>query len=113
MHELSLCESLLESIEDAAKREGFTQVRRIVLDIGPFAGVEISALRFGFDAVSQGTLTEGAVLEIHEGQGAAWCFECSQTVPIQDRLDVCPLCGSGQLQPSQGMEMRVKGLEVL
>ena len=113
MHELSLCESLLDSIEDVAKREGFTRVHRIVLDIGPFAGVEVSALRFGFDAVSQNTLAEGAVLEIHEGQGEAWCFECSQTVPIHDRLDLCPLCGGGQLQPSQGMEMKIKELEVL
>ncbi|MBO5996757.1 MAG: hydrogenase maturation nickel metallochaperone HypA, partial [Acetobacter sp.] len=50
MHEISLCESLLDIIGDCAKRDGFTRVRRIVLEIGPFAGVEISALRFGFEA---------------------------------------------------------------
>ena len=113
MHEISLCESLLDIIGDCAKRDGFTRVRRIVLEIGPFAGVEISALRFGFEAVSKRTLAEGAVLESHESQGQAWCFECSQTVPIQGRLDTCPLCGGGRLQPSQGMEMKIKELEVI
>ncbi|MBB2168010.1 hydrogenase maturation nickel metallochaperone HypA [Gluconacetobacter aggeris] len=113
MHEMSLCESLVDVIEDAARRERFTRVRRIRLEVGRFAGVELSAMRFGFDAVTRGTVAEGAELEILEVPGAAWCFDCSDTVGLDGRLDPCPRCGGGRLQPSGGMEIRIRDMEVV
>lgn len=113
MHEMSLCESLVDVIEDAARRERFTRVRRIRLEVGRFAGVELSAMRFGFDAVTRGTVAEGAELEILEVPGAAWCFDCCDTVGLDNRLDPCPRCCGVRLQPSGGMEIRIRDMEVV
>ena len=49
MHEFSLCESILDSIAEQARRHGFRRVRRVVLDIGELANVELEALRFAFE----------------------------------------------------------------
>ncbi len=112
MHEMSLCESIVQIIEDEAQRQGFRRVTRVRLEIGRLSGVEIGAMRFGFDAVSRGTLADGAVLEILEQPGTAWCLPCAREVDVQQRFDACPRCGSYQLQVVDGEQMRIRDLEV-
>jgi hydrogenase nickel insertion protein HypA len=73
MHELSLCEGILQVIEEQHRNEAFTRVRTLWLEIGALAGVEPDALRFGFDVVTRGSVAEGARLEIIEHPGQAWC----------------------------------------
>lgn len=46
MHEMSLCENLVQIIEQQAEIENFHRVRTVFLDIGVFAGVEIDSLHF-------------------------------------------------------------------
>lgn len=113
MHEMSICEGILMALEDAAKREGFQRVEKVRLEIGRFAGVEVDALRFGFDVVMKNSLAAGAELEIIELPGKALCFDCGETVEIEHRLDPCPNCSSGKLTPAGGDEMRIKDLEVI
>lgn len=113
MHEMALCESLLDSLRDAARDHGFNRVTKVRLVVGPFAGVEVEALRFGFDVVMRGSLAENARLEILDEPGTAWCFDCSTTVPLPDRLAPCPACGGERLRPNGGTDMRIKDLEVV
>lgn len=113
MHEMALCESLRSAMEDAAQLQNFSKVTRVRLAIGRFAGVEVEALRFGFDVVMQGSLAEGAELVVLDEPGTAWCFDCNETVPLADRLDPCPRCGGERLLPNGGTEMTIKDLEVM
>lgn len=113
MHEMALCESLRSAIEAAATRQNFSKVTRVRLAVGRFAGVEVEALRFGFDVVMQGSLAEGAELVVLEEPGTAWCFDCSDTVPLAHRLDPCPRCGGERLVPNGGTETTIKDLEVM
>jgi len=112
MHEISLCESILQVMEDHAARQGFTRVNTVWLEIGGLSGVEVEAMRFGFDAVTRGTLADQARLEIIEVPGRAWCMQCSKSVAVAQRFDACPDCGSYQLQVTGGDEMKIKELEV-
>lgn len=112
MHEMSLAEGVLQLIEEAVKREGFQRVTGVWLEIGRLAAVETEALRFCFDAVTRGSIAEGARLEILDLPGQGWCMECAETVPMNESLDACPRCGGYQLQVTGGTEMRVKELEV-
>ena len=112
MHEMSICEGILTVMEEQANEQSFTKVKTVWLEIGPLAGVEMEALRFGFDAVTEGSLAEGARLEIIQTPGEAWCLECAKTVPVKQRFDGCPECDSYQLQITSGDELRIKELEV-
>ena len=115
MHEMSLAEGVLGVIEDtlAAQPAGVREVVRSVrLEIGRLAAVELEALRFSFDVVKQGTVADGATLEVIEVPGAAWCMQCCTTVAIAQRGDPCPDCGSYQLQVTAGDELRVKDIEL-
>jgi hydrogenase nickel incorporation protein HypA/HybF len=112
MHEMSLCEGILQVIETEAKKQQFTEVKQVVLDIGVLSGVEISALEFAFEVVMRGSIAENATLKINQIEAQAWCMPCSETVTIKQRFDACPNCESYQLQVSSGDEMKIKELEV-
>jgi hydrogenase nickel incorporation protein HypA/HybF len=112
MHEMSLAESILAIVEDAARRQGFSRVKELRLEIGALAGVEVGALTFCLDAVLKNSLAEGAKVELETLPGRGWCMVCADTVPIAALLDACPRCGGYQVQATAGTEMRVKDLLV-
>ena len=112
MHELSLCENIRSIIEDQARVQHFNRVDRIALEVGAFSGVEVEALRFGFDVAMAGSIASAATLEIIEAPGEAWCLPCAKQINIAQRFDPCPTCGSHQLQVTGGEELKIRELEV-
>lgn len=112
MHEMSLAEGVLQIIEDAARSQKFSRVKTVILEIGKLGSVEPDAMRFCFEAVMHGSIAQGAALEIVELPGSGWCMQCAMNVPMDEKYGACPQCGSYQVQPVSGTEMRVKELEV-
>ena len=112
MHELSLCETVLQVIEQQAQVENYQIVTAVYLEIGALAGVDADAMRFCFDSVVQGSLAENARLEIIEIAGQAWCSVCNDNVVVEQLYDICPRCGAYPLQINDGDQMRIKQLEV-
>ena len=109
---MSLAESVLQTVETTAQREGARRVSVVVLEIGQLASVEPEALQFCFAAVTRGTMAQEARLEIIELPGRGWCAVCAASVAMDALYGICPLCGVGSLQPSAGTEMRVKEIEI-
>ena len=112
MHEMSLCEGVVQVIEEQARLEKFSRVKTIWLEIGALAGVEIDAMLFSFEAVAKGSVAEDATLEIITQPGLATCVSCCHTVEISARFDACPDCGGYPLEIISGEAMRIKELEV-
>ena len=112
MHELSLCQSIIEIINQEAKTQNFQKVLKVVLELGEFAGVEKSALEFGFEVASQETIAEGAVLEIEDVPGSAKCKNCNKTVKVKHLFQSCPECGEFNLEILSGRELRIKNMDV-
>ena len=112
MHEMSLAEGMIQLIEESGRSQNFDQVTMVHLEIGRLSNVEVESMRFCFDAVTQGTLAEGATLKITEAAGIGWCMDCAKTVVYQALYDPCPLCGNYKVQITGGNEMLIKELEV-
>ncbi|MCP4487926.1 MAG: hydrogenase maturation nickel metallochaperone HypA [Gammaproteobacteria bacterium] len=112
MHEMSLCQGILQVLETESQKQGFGCVKNVWLEIGDLAGVETESLLFCFDAVTRDSLADQAKLNIIHTPGSAWCLKCAKTVNVKQRFDECPQCGSYQLQVTGGDEMRIKELEV-
>lgn len=112
MHEMSLCEGVLQIIESEAKRQQFTHVKRVIIDVGVLSGVDIHAFEFAFEVVMRGSIAEKADLEINELAAQAWCMQCAEIVVVEQHYSPCPKCESYQLQISSGDELKVKELEV-
>lgn len=112
MHEMALCESMIEIIEREAREQRFSRVRAVWLEIGALGHVDPEAMRFCFSAVAHGGIAADARLEILEMPGAAWCMDCAKTVTIAQRDAPCPDCGGHHLQITAGEELRIRELEV-
>jgi hydrogenase nickel incorporation protein HypA/HybF len=112
MHEMSIAESIVQIAEEAAARDGDARVKTVFVEIGALAGVEAEALRFCWEAVTREGRAAGAVLDISQTPGRAWCLQCRDTVSLPALFEPCPVCGSYQLQVTGGTEMRVAEIEV-
>ena len=90
MHEMSICMSVVQALEEQAEIHSYARVKAVWLEIGPLAGVEPEAMMFCFDAVAQGTLAEGAKLEIVNTQAVAWCMTCAKNVDLGNPFRLLP-----------------------
>jgi hydrogenase nickel incorporation protein HypA/HybF len=108
MHELSIAESIVDAVcEKAAGRT----VHRVTVRIGALTAVVPDAMRFCFDLVCEGTVADGARLEIEQRAGAASCRSCGAEVELVDLVLLCP-CGSADLAVTAGRELQIVSMEV-
>jgi len=113
VHEVALCHALVDIIRDQQRERGFSRVRRVIVEVGVLGHVDPHALDFAFDVEAKDSPAEGAVLEIREIDGRAWCMDCSTAITIGRRGDACPRCGGFGMIVEQGEELRLKELEVI
>ena len=111
MHELSLCESIIDLVEDRARLECITRVSRVVVEIGVAASVDPQALLFCFPIAASDTVAAGAELVITSIDLRARCETCQTEFAPETQLVACPNCGGFACTLSAGREMRVVSFE--
>lgn len=111
MHELSLCQNLVEILEQQARAHDAKRVTGVWLELGAQACVEESALQFSFEIACQGTRAEGCRLHLAVRPSSAWCWGCNQSVELQEE-SLCPHCQSPSLQREMNNEMQIKSIEI-
>jgi hydrogenase nickel incorporation protein HypA/HybF len=112
MHELSLLENVIALVEDQWRIAPFSRVLVIRLHLGALGPAEPDCLRFCFDAIAQGTIAEGAKLDIVVIPAQARCPACRRITPLNDRFDACPICANPERHIIVGNELRLAELEV-
>ncbi len=112
MHEMYLAENVITLLEEASVKQGFVRVNALWVEIGALSHVEPDALVFCFDAVSENTLAENAVLNIILVKGVGFCSECNKQFTYNQHYDPCPYCENYQVEVIAGDQMRLKNLEV-
>lgn len=112
MHELSLCQALLDQVEQIAREHGASRVERIVLKVGPLSGVEGSLLRHAYPLAAIGTVAEHAELVIEPAPVRVRCNLCgAETDATPNRL-LCGACGAFQTRLISGDELLLANLEL-
>ena len=112
MHELSLCRSIADLVETAATEAGCDAVRRITLEIGVAAPVEIEAIRFCLPLCLADTRAAEAEIVITRPTVEMKCRSCGALISGETRLAPCPACGGRGGEILRGDEMRVLSIEV-
>jgi hydrogenase nickel incorporation protein HypA/HybF len=108
MHELGIVRNIVAIVGDAANGR---RVRRVTLEVGKLTGVMTDAILFCFETVAQGTLLEGAALEIRQIEGRARCRNCGLEFAAATLFTPCA-CGSRQNQRLRGEELNIKSMEL-
>lgn len=112
MHELSVCLSLLESVERIAAQNGGREVRAIHVRIGPLAGVEPDLLRRAYPLAAAGTIAAAATLELTSADLIVRCTQCGEeSVVVVNRL-LCTHCGDFRTRVVSGDELLLQSVEL-
>lgn len=103
MHELSITSNIVAIVNERAQG---TQVTKVTLQVGQLTAVLPDAIRFCFDLVAQGTVLEGAQLEIIHVPGSGRCRVCGLDMEIQHLSGRCS-CGSLDIERLSGEELMI------
>lgn len=112
MHELSVCLALMDQIHRIAREHNAVRVERIVLQIGPLAGVEATLLENAFPLAAAGSLAEGAALVMQASPVVVKCTACGAESRVAPNRLLCARCGDFRTRLVSGDELLLEKLEL-
>lgn len=112
MHEMAIAQGILEIVLKTAAEHKAKKVTSIKLLVGQMTRIEPESLSFGFEALSMGTIAEGAALTITNVPLVAQCNSCQQEFSVENYCFLCPHCDSASVAVVSGRELAVDYLEV-
>jgi hydrogenase nickel incorporation protein HypA/HybF len=112
MHELSIAQSIIDTVRRTADENGYLLVVEIGLRIGALTDIVPDALRFGFEIAVKATPLESTRLVIETIPIGASCRSCGRDFVVEQFLFVCPACGGSNLTTKSGDELEIAYIEV-
>ena len=112
MHELAICQSLIDQIENIAMDRDAKSVTSIVIGMGPLSGVEAQLLKSAYPIASIGTIAEHAELIIENLPVRVKCNRCDcETDALPNKL-ICGHCGDWKTTLISGDELLLMSVEL-
>lgn len=123
MHEFSTMEAILKTVIKVAEEHGAEEILQIELAIGELTFLNFEQLRFAFQALSEGTIAEGASLLLHTIKPEIYCPKCGykgkvkyegpeQHTPMPALMLKCPKCGNWDVKIRAGRECIIKSVKL-
>lgn len=112
MHELTVANSVLDTVRAEMRRRPGARAVKVSLRVGEMAGLDPEALRFGFEVLVRGTDLEPLELEIEPVLRRHRCPRCREEFTVVDFSIICPVCGEVNTRAISGDELEVAYLEV-
>lgn len=112
MHELSVCQAMLNQVMALAAERQATGVASITVHIGALSGVEPDLLQHAFPVARAGTLAADAQLLIERLPIRVHCEQCgAETEATPNRL-LCGACGDWHTRLVSGDELVLASVEL-
>ena len=112
MHELAICQALMEQVETIAEERDARNVISIVIAMGPLSGVEVQLLKNAYPIASAGTVAQDAELVIEHLPIKVRCNQCgSESDALPNKL-TCKQCGDWRTTLISGDEMMLMRVEL-
>ncbi|MGA2208564.1 MAG: hydrogenase maturation nickel metallochaperone HypA [Acidimicrobiales bacterium] len=108
MHELGLCEAILDAVE---RRAGDRPVARVRVRVGQLHHVHPEAFEQSFSLVAAGSVADSAAAELVLIPIMGRCLSCSSAFESAEPIVACPSCGSLEVEQSGGDELTLESIE--
>ncbi|MGE2713536.1 hydrogenase maturation nickel metallochaperone HypA [Mycolicibacterium litorale] len=108
MHEMAITRSVVDAVCDHAAGR---RVHRVRVEVGALCAVVPDAMLFCFDLAAEGTVADGARLDLDVRPGLARCRTCGAEFTLPDLILLCP-CGSADVEVLAGRDLRILSMEV-
>ncbi len=107
MHELSICQSILNTIEEEFDGKDIENIREIHLKVGMLACIEPEILKNVFQLIKDDTPFRNSELYIEVIDVSAKCKNCGETFKVEKYIFVCPSCGEPATDITGGRELLI------
>jgi hydrogenase nickel incorporation protein HypA/HybF len=112
MHELSICQALMEEVERIAREQRARRIVAVTVKIGPLSGVEPALLEGAYPLASAGTAAAGSRLILERSELRVQCLECGAESQAQGTRVVCARCGHWRVRILAGQELLLTRVEL-
>lgn len=113
MHELSIAQSIVETIETRAIECQATRVECVRLKIGAASGIVADSLAFCFEMLTNEIpILVGAQLSIETLPHRARCPHCDKEFAIENYIAQCPTCHEWSTDIISGTELQIMDMEI-
>jgi len=112
VHELSIAQSILDTVVAEAEANGVKRVVAIRLRVGALTAVVGEALAFAFEVLAEQTCAKGARIDIDHVPWQVRCLDCRQEFAVFDALPTCPWCECVGGETIAGQELQIVEIEV-
>lgn len=108
MHELGMCEAIVEAVE---RRAGTRPVKRLRLQVGAMHRVVPEAFEQAFAIAASGGVARDAEVDLIFLPVRTACRSCGTEMEPDDFVPLCGRCGSADVEIVQGQELVLESLE--
>ena len=112
MHELAICQALINQIESIAAERNASRAVSIVIGMGPLSGVEAQLLEHAYPVASAGSVAEGAELVIEKLPVRVRCSQCDKESDALPNTLLCKHCGDWRTTLVSGDELMLMSVEL-
>ena len=112
MHELAICQALINQLETIASERNAQSISLIVVGIGPLSGVEAQLLKNAYPIASTGTVAENAEIVIEQLPVKVKCNECGCESETKPNKLICKNCGNWRTTLISGDELLLLSVEL-
>jgi hydrogenase nickel incorporation protein HypA/HybF len=109
MHELSLCQAIVDTVNAHASDH---DVRRVTVRVGYLRQAVPDSLTFSWQMLTQGTALDGCELAIEHVPAVVACRVCGTATELDVPLVMCPECGSDDVELVSGEEFLIASIDV-
>lgn len=113
MHELSLCQDLIDQLEDLVETHQARSVAWARVQVGMLAGVEAQLLESAFTIARAGTVADSAELVIEVVPPLVSCDACGHEGEVSPGNLRCPACGGAETRLVRGDELILAQVELV
>ena len=112
MHEVSIMESILETVLTHPEVQSAKKVTALSVSLGSLSSIVEESLRFAFNSMTVDTKAEGAVLHVDHVETVCKCRQCGSSFTPADQGYICPECDAQDVDIVHGREIQITSVEV-
>ena len=107
MHEVSICQSIVETLEAELEEDQFQNVREVHVKIGVLSCVDPKILSHVFTYIIAESPFQKSSLHTEFVEVLAACEHCKQNFKVKDYRFVCPGCNEASSTIIEGNELTI------
>lgn len=112
MHEYPITSQIVKIAEEYAKKARAERVVKINLVVGDYSGFIGDSISMYFDILAEGTICDGAKLNIRKVHPMLRCRNCGELFKKVPFSFECPKCGDEGGPTEIGKEFYIESIEV-